>query len=85
MHLAWSLGVYIFSTSITVFIEYRERSDRQHARISVSLVCALSSGIRAKVVHGTLLIKMSTSVNKGDEVAADYEEIVRPVYADDIP
>ena len=28
---------------------------------------------------------MSTSVNKGDEVAADSEEIVRPVYADDIP
>ena len=40
---------------------------------------------RAKVVHGTLLIKMSTSVNKGDEAAADSEEIVRPVYADYIP
>ena len=28
---------------------------------------------------------MSTSVNKDDEAAADSEEIVRPVYADDIP
>ena len=40
---------------------------------------------RAKVVHGTVLIKMSTSADKGDEVATDSEEIVRPVYADDIP
>ena len=28
---------------------------------------------------------MSTSVNKDDEVAADSEEVVRSVYADDIP
>ena len=40
---------------------------------------------RAKIAHGTVLIKMSTSVNKGGEVAPDFEEIVRPVYADDIP
>ena len=40
---------------------------------------------RAKVVHGTVLIKMSTSVNKGDDAAANSEEIVCPVYADDIP
>ena len=28
---------------------------------------------------------MSTSVNKVDEVVADSEEVVRPVYVDDIP
>ena len=64
------------------YCQYRERSGRRTTR---HLVESTSSGIRAKVVHGTVLIKMSTSVNKGDEVATDSEEIVRPVYADDIP
>ena len=57
--------------------------DRADERLASSR--GLSSGIRAKVVHGTVLIEMSTSVNKCDEVAADSEEIIRPVYADNIP
>ena len=40
---------------------------------------------RVKVVYDTTLIKMSTSVNKDGEATADSEEVVRPVYADDIP
>lgn len=41
--------------------------------------------MRAKVVHDTVLIEMSTSIDKDDGTAAYSEEIVRLVYANGIP